>query len=74
MKKEYFLRVIQFLEYCCKFYSNKDPEAPYPIASPDEIYRAIYQHLEDTPAELVEFDSLDREKVRQILEPEHKPL
>jgi len=55
----------QFLDYCKSFYSLRN--GIYPIATDKEIERAIKIRLKDKSLPF-EGDSVDREKVREILE------
>lgn len=62
-----------FVEYCNAFYSKGD--GIYPIASEQEIRRAINVYLEKLDGhEWMEWgygDSIDRERVREILDPSY---
>lgn len=55
----------RFIEYCKSFYSIK--KGLYPIASDREIERAIKERMLDKSLPF-EGDSVDRERVREILE------
>ena len=61
--------IVEFQEYCMAFYNNET--GVYPIATNDEIVRAVDQYLRSTPLSEVEFDSLDRERVREIIQPSY---
>lgn len=67
--RNYIQEIPEFVSYCESFYSNQDPEAPHPIASPDQIRNAVNLYLDSKPLNAIEFDSFDREKVREILQP-----
>lgn len=67
--KNYIDQIPTFVKYCEDFYSNQEPEGIYPIASPAKIRKAINLYLDRKPLNAIEFDSFDREKVREILEP-----
>jgi hypothetical protein len=56
-----------FIEYCNDFYNIKS--GVYPIAKRSEIINAIGEYLTQPHPFDIQFDSIDREKVREILEP-----
>jgi len=58
-----------FIEYCNDFYNKKT--GMYPIASRKEIINAIGEYLTEAHEFDIQFDSIDREKVREILEPNY---
>jgi len=58
-----------FIEYCNDFYNKKT--GMYPIASRKEIINAIGEYLTEAHEFDIQFDSIDREKVRTILEPSY---
>jgi hypothetical protein len=59
--------VERFTKYVNEFYNIE--YGIYPIATTEEIETAIQQFL-NTPTDIpIEYDSLDRERVRTILEP-----
>lgn len=60
----------QFKSLVLSFYSN-DPEhqALYPIATPERIHQAINIYLESKPLGAIMYDSFDREKIREIIQP-----
>lgn len=68
--RRYTTEIPKFLEYCYSFYSN-DPkhDAVYPIATPERIELAVNNYLDRKPLNAIEFDSFDREKVREIIQP-----
>ena len=63
--KLYLLNINQFTEYCIDFYNIKD--GIYPISKPKEIKEAIKVFLMLNDLNTIEFDSVDRERVRTIL-------
>jgi hypothetical protein len=56
-----------FIEYCNDFYNIKS--GMYPIAKRSEIINAIGEYLTQPHEFEIQFDSIDREKVREILQP-----
>lgn len=70
--------IADFQEYVKEFYSNEREDSIYPIASESEIDKAIYEYTQSLNGhEWMEWgggDSLDRERVREILEPEYSIL
>ena len=61
------LREIEnFYSYCLDFYEEK--KGIYPIANKKIIYNAIGEYLTKARLYPVEFDSIDREAVREIIE------
>ena len=58
-----------FIEYCNDFYNIKS--GMYPIAKRSEIINAIGEYLTQPHEYEIQFDSIDREKVREILEPSY---
>ena len=58
-----------FIEYCNDFYNIKS--GMYPIAKRSEIINAIGEYLTQPHEFEIQFDSIDREKVREILEPSY---
>jgi hypothetical protein len=68
--KRYTTEIPQFLELCYSFYSNEPADnAVYPIADRETIERAVNHYLDIKPLNAIEFDSFDREKVREIIQP-----
>ena len=63
--------VLEFVSYCNNFYNEQD--GIYPIASREEITDAVVEYLYECPSEC-QFDSIDREGVRAILQPEYSPF
>ena len=61
-----------FVEYCNDFYNIKN--GMYPIAKRSEIINAIGVYLTQPHEFEVQFDSIDRENVRMILEPSYSPF
>jgi hypothetical protein len=72
MKKPHnFLSELEtFIYYCNDFYNIKT--GVYPIATDIEITRAIGEYLTEPHTIPIEFDSIDRENVRKILQPEYQ--
>jgi hypothetical protein len=58
-----------FIEYCNDFYNVKT--GVYPIAKRKDIINAIGEYLTQSHEFEIQFDSIDREKVREILEPSY---
>ena len=56
----------QFIEYCNEFYNIEN--GVYPIADSIQIERAIGEYLTQPHKIDIQFDSVDRELVRDILE------
>lgn len=72
-KPNNFLAELQlFIEYCNNFYNKK--AGIYRIASRKEIINAIGEYLTQPHEFEIQFDSIDREKVREILEPSYSPF
>ena len=61
LKKE----ITEFKRYLSSFYSVN--EGIYPIATQEELEEGLNIFLMTTNIEKIEFDSMDREKVRKIL-------
>jgi len=62
--------ISEFYEVVLSFYNNHD--GLYPIASPERLIQATNEYLESKPLSQMYFDSLDREEVRKIIEPEYQ--
>ena len=60
--------VLEFINYCNEFYNESD--GIYPIASKKDIVWAVVDYLYDLESEC-QFDSIDREGVRGVLQPEY---
>jgi hypothetical protein len=72
-KKVSFLDELKkFIEYVDSFYNIKT--GVYPIATLIEIEAAVGQYLTDPHTIDIQFDSIDRETVRTILEPTYSPI
>ena len=70
MKSVSFLNELtMFIEYCNDFYNIES--GMYPIAKRKEIINAIGEYLTQPHEFEIQFDSIDREKVREILEPSY---
>jgi hypothetical protein len=63
---DYIREIPAFYEYVREFYDEET--GIYPIASPQEIRAAINYYLETSKLKSIEFDSVDRERVRYLLE------
>jgi hypothetical protein len=72
-KPNNFLAELQlFIEYCNDFYNIKS--GMYPVATKNEIIAAIGEYLTEPHEFEIQFDSIDRENVRMILEPSYSPF
>ena len=69
VKRNFLTDLNLFIEYCNDFYNKKT--GMYPIASRKEIINAIGEYLTQPHEYEIQFDSIDREKVREILEPSY---
>ena len=58
--------IIKFKDYCDSFYNIN--YGLYKIATNEQIDRAIYIFITEPKFMSIDFDSIDREKVRTILE------
>jgi hypothetical protein len=63
---DYIREIPAFYEYVREFYDEET--GIYPIAGPQEIRAAINYYLETTKLKSIEFDSVDRERIRKLLE------
>ena len=71
LKKRSFLTELNlFIEYCNDFYNNKT--GMYPIATRSEIINAIGEYLTEPHTIDIQFDSVDREMVRKIIQPNYQ--
>jgi hypothetical protein len=61
--------LVRFTEYVLDFYNDVD--GIYPIATDAEIRIAITDYMNITPISDIGFDSVDRERIRMILEPDY---
>lgn len=59
----------KFIEYCNEFYNIET--GIYPVATKGDIIKAIGQYMSKTNGNDIHFDSLDRERVREILQPSY---
>ena len=66
-RRSFFEDLKQFNHYCNDFYNEY--YGVYRIASTDQIEAAIGEYLTQPHEYEIQFDSIDREKVREILEP-----
>jgi len=67
--KNYSEEIKQFYLYVWDFYNLKN--GIYPIATDEQIQESVNKYLESKPLNEIEFDSLDREAVRKIIQPEY---
>lgn len=67
--RNYSELILEFYTYVWKFY-NLDTGI-YKIATTERIQEAVNQYLESKPLSQIEFDSIDRELVRKIIEPDY---
>jgi hypothetical protein len=67
--KNYGNEIREFYEYVWSFYNLET--GIYPIATDARIQEAVNQYLESKPLSQIHFDSIDRELVRQIIQPEY---
>lgn len=67
--KNYAESINEFYGYVLSFYNDKD--GIYPIATKERIVEAVNEYLESKPLGEIYFDSLDRECVRTIIQPEY---
>ena len=65
----YHEEIKKFYEYVWSFYNLES--GIYPIATDEKIQESVNQYLESKPLNEIEFDSLDRESVRMIIEPSY---
>ena len=68
-KRSFFEDLREFNEYCNEFYNIN--YGIYPIASSEQIEAAIGEYLTQPHEYEIQFDSIDREKVREILDPSY---
>ena len=68
--RNYVKEIKEFQIYVLEFYNDKN--GIYPIANSIEIQNAVMKYMESKPLTEIEFDSLDRENVRAILQPTYK--
>ena len=68
-KRSFFKDLKEFNHYCNDFYNEY--YGVYPIASSEQIEAAIGEYLTEPHSYDIQFDSIDREKVREILEPNY---
>jgi hypothetical protein len=66
VRKQSFLGELKkFIEYCNEFYNIEN--GIYPIATSEEIEAAIGEYLTSPHEVDIQFDSFDREQVRNII-------
>jgi hypothetical protein len=68
-QRSFFKDLADFNQYCNDFYNEY--YGVYPIASSEQIEAAIGEYLTQPHEFEIQFDSIDREKVREILEPSY---
>lgn len=68
-KLDLFREITNFIDYCNDFYSLET--GIYPIATKKDIETACIKYILQAKNNNLEFDSLDREKVRTILQPDY---
>ena len=66
MKVNFLTQLNEFITYCNDFYNNEI--GIYPIATSAEIEEAVGEYMRITRDITIEFDSIDRENVRIIIE------
>jgi hypothetical protein len=66
-RRSFFADLAEFNQYCNDFYNEY--YGVYRIASTNQIEDAIGEFLKQPHEYEIQFDSIDREKVREILEP-----
>jgi hypothetical protein len=71
-KRSFFKDLEEFNQYCNDFYNQY--YGVYPIASSEQIEAAIGEYLTEPHPFEIQFDSIDRENVRMILEPSYSPF
>ena len=71
-KRSFFKDLEEFNQYCNDFYNEY--YGVYRIASSEQIEDAIGVYLTRPHEFEVQFDSIDRENVRMILEPSYSPF
>lgn len=67
--RNYAKLIQEFYVYCWQFY-NLDTGI-YKIATAKRIQEAVNEYLASKPLSQIEFDSIDRELVRKIIEPDY---
>jgi hypothetical protein len=71
-KRSFFKDLEEFNQYCNDFYNQY--YGVYRIASSEQIEAAIGEYLTEPHPFDIQFDSIDRENVRMILEPSYSPF
>jgi hypothetical protein len=61
--------IIEFIDYCNEFYNIET--GIYPVATKNDIVKAVGQYIAKTNGNDIYLDSFDREKVREILQPNY---
>jgi hypothetical protein len=68
--RNYFELIHEFYDYVWSFYNLEN--GIYPLASDKEIQLACNKFLESKNLDKIYFDSIDREAVRKILQPNYQ--
>jgi len=71
-RRSFFKDLEEFNQYCNDFYNEY--YGVYRIASSEQIEAAIGEYLTEPHPFEIQFDSIDRENVRMILEPSYSPF
>jgi hypothetical protein len=69
LKSIFLSQLFDFINYVDEFYNLET--GIYPIATREQIIEAIGEYMLNQRTLKCEFDSIDREKVRQILQPNY---
>jgi hypothetical protein len=69
LKSIFLSQLFDFINYVDEFYNIET--GIYPIATKEQIIEAIGIYMLNQRTLKCEFDSIDREKVRQILQPDY---
>ena len=68
-KRDKIMKLVEklkaFTEYCNEFYNENT--GIYPIATRDEIEEAIFEYVTKPKTLSLDFDTIDRENVREII-------
>jgi len=64
--RDYAILINEFYNLVSNFYSKK--YGIFPIASETIIQLSVNKYLEETPLREIKFDSVDRDKVKDIIE------
>jgi hypothetical protein len=69
LKSIFLSQLYDFINYVDEFYNIEN--GIYPIATRTQIIEAIGEYMLSQRTLKCEFDSIDREKIRQILQPDY---